>query len=134
VDRSKLRVLVVDDNPDTVDAAVFLLRLDGFDARSAYDSAEALKVAAEYKPQAVLLDMGMPGIHGAGLAKELRQLPRLNAAILIIGYGSQEIEKRLFESGCDHYFIKPVAWEVIFGLLDGIPGNRQVQTPQEGAG
>jgi response regulator RpfG family c-di-GMP phosphodiesterase len=123
--RHKLRILIVDDCQDTVDSTVALLRLDGFDLRPAYGSSEALKLAAEYKPHAVLLDMAMPEMDGAGLAKELRKLPGLDSALLICitGFGSQEIEKRVFESGCDHYFVKPVNWQVILGLLNRIELN-----------
>jgi CheY-like chemotaxis protein len=78
-----LRILVVDDNRDAADGLAHLLVLWGHSVRVAYDGQAGLHAAASFKPQIVLLDIGMPMMHGGTVARQLRQLPELKSAIIV---------------------------------------------------
>jgi two-component system CheB/CheR fusion protein len=104
------RVLIVDDNVDGANSLAALLRLMGNDARTVNDGPGALRVAAEYQPDIVLLDIGLPGMNGYDVARALRH-DVANGRPLIVavsGYGSQEAVERSVEAGFDAHFVKPM--------------------------
>lgn len=105
------RVLVVDDNRDAADSLALLMAAAGYAPRVAYGGRTALRVAAEYQPDVVFLDLGMPGMDGYELARRLRQEPSTRDALLVAvsGYGREEDRRRAREAGIDRYFLKPVA-------------------------
>jgi CheY-like chemotaxis protein len=113
------RVLVVDDNRDSVESLKMLLELWGHDVRSAYDGPTALAIAAEYRPGAVLLDIGLPGMNGYELAQGLRALagPQDLLLIAITGYGQDEDRQRAQEAGIDYHLVKPVEARELLKLL-----------------
>ena len=113
-----LRVLVVDDNEDTAKTLAMLLEMAGHDLRTAYTGPNALIVTLDYRPNVVLLDIGLPGLNGYEVAKRIRQQPVLHNILLVAmtGYG-QETDRQLSkESGFDHHLVKPVD----FGKLQEI--------------
>ena len=113
------RVLVVDDNEDSADMLARLLARSGHDVRTAYAGPSALDVAAEFLPEAVLLDIGLPGINGYEVARRLRQIPQLGGVKLVAmtGYG-QEADIRLAqEAGFDSHQVKPVDFVKVGELL-----------------
>jgi CheY-like chemotaxis protein len=116
---SPLRVLVVDDWPDTAESMAVLLRLWGHDVRIAHDGPAALAVAAVYRPDVVLLDVGLPGMDGYQVARQMRNDPRLREAFLVslTGYGQDSDLGRSREAGCDRHLLKPVDPEVLERLL-----------------
>jgi two-component system CheB/CheR fusion protein len=77
------RILVVDDNPDAIEASAFLLRRWGHEVRSARDGESALRVARAWLPEVVLLDLGLPGIDGIQVAAALRQEPSLGMCRIV---------------------------------------------------
>ena len=87
-----LRVLVVDDNVDTVTTLAMLVTESGHDVRTAYDGSAVLEAALDYRPNVVLLDIGLPGLNGFEVAKQLRQQPALQNVVLVAmtGYGARE--------------------------------------------
>jgi signal transduction histidine kinase/DNA-binding response OmpR family regulator len=105
-----LRVLVVDDNKDAAQSTALLLRLFGFQAQLAYDGAEALKAVAEFRPDAVLLDIGLPVMDGYEVARRLRAQPSAERLVLIAasGYGQEEDQLRSREAGFDTHLTKPL--------------------------
>jgi two-component system, chemotaxis family, CheB/CheR fusion protein len=115
------RVLVVDDNRDGADALKMYLQLAGQEVLVAYSGNEALEAAAEWHPDVVVLDIGMPGLSGYEVAKRLRERAwgapmRL---IALTGWG-QEHDKRLAaEAGFDHHVTKPVDPEHLVDLMSG---------------
>jgi CheY-like chemotaxis protein len=115
-----ITVLVVDDDNDTVESTVQLLKYVGYLALGAATAETALKLASAQPPHAVLLDLAMPGRDGCMLAQDLRRLPGMNEAILICitGYSSQEIQQRALKAGCDHVMIKPYEWPELLSVLD----------------
>lgn len=104
------RVLVVDDNHDAADAAGNLLEVTGADVRVVYDGASALEQVADFEPDVILLDLGMPGMDGYEVARRLRQHPQGKHATLIAltGWGQEEDRKRTRETGFHHHLVKPL--------------------------
>jgi PAS domain S-box-containing protein len=107
---SSRRILVVDDNVDAAESIAMLLRLWGHDVRLAYNGPEALQAAEAYRPEIVLLDIGLPGINGYDVARRLRQRPESQEAMLVAvtGYGQEEDRRRSVGAGFDHHLTKPV--------------------------
>jgi PAS domain S-box-containing protein len=105
-----LRVLVVDDHRDAAESLVILLRLWGHEVQSAHDGPTALAMAAAYRPDAVLLDIGLPGMNGYEVAERLQELPGWGNVMLVAltGYGQEEDRRRSRAAGFDRHLIKPV--------------------------
>lgn len=103
------RVLVVDDSADTAESMAELLRLDGHQVATTYDGSNAIEAARTFKPEVVLLDIGLPGMDGLEVARRLRKLPATEAALLIAisGYGQAEDRQRSVAAGFDEHLIKP---------------------------
>ena len=116
---SSLRVLVVDDNVDTVTTLVMLVQESGHEARTAYDGAAVLEAALDYRPNVVLLDIGLPGLNGFEVAKQLRQQPALQNVILVAmtGYGQEGDRRRSREAGFNHHLIKPGDFGKVLQIL-----------------
>ncbi len=119
------RVLVVDDNADGADSLALMLRLQGHEVRVAYNGAAALETAADYRPEVVFLDLGMPGMDGYEVARRLRAAPGLGDVRLaaVTGWGQVEDRRRTAEAGFDLHVVKPVEPGVLQQLLDGPRGT-----------
>lgn len=113
-----LRVLVVDDNVDASQTLSDLLEIWGHETRVAFDGHGALAVAAEFGPDVVLLDIGLPGLDGYEVARRLRSF-RAPSPILVAvtGYGQEEDQRRAAEAGFRHHLTKPVEPSVLERLL-----------------
>lgn len=111
VARPGSRVVVVDDDRDSAESMVLLLRLWGFVVESAHDGESALATIAATQPDAVLLDLGLPGIDGFGVAQRLREQPASRECLLVAvtGYGQQADRERTRLAGFRSHLIKPVA-------------------------
>jgi CheY-like chemotaxis protein len=116
---SSLRVLVVDDNVDAAQSLGLLLEESGHDVQTAYDGPTALKIALDYRPNVVLLDIGLPGIDGFEVAKRLRQQPDLRSVVLVAmtGYGQITDKQRSQEAGFDHHLVKPANFGKVLQIL-----------------
>jgi CheY-like chemotaxis protein len=114
------RVLVVDDNVDSADSLQALLEVMGHTARSAYEPLHALVIAEEFAPQIVVLDLGLPGMHGLELTRRLHALPQTANATLIAltGYGQSEDIERTQAAGIAYHLIKPVDIAVLQDVLN----------------
>ncbi len=114
-----LRVLVVDDNVDAAQTLGLLLKATGHDARMAYDGVSAVKVALEFLPNVVLLDIGLPGLDGYEVAKRLRQDSSLDGVVLVAvtGYGQATDKLRSQDAGFNHHLIKPADFARVQQLL-----------------
>ena len=115
---SKLRVLVVDDNVDSAETIAEMLKLWGHDVTTAHDGAAALEAARAYRPDAVLLDLGLPIIDGLETARRLRA-EGLKGALLVAvtGYGAAEDRARAAAAGFDTHLTKPVSPEALHDVL-----------------
>ncbi len=115
------RILVVDDNVDVVETTTMLLSLSGHQVRSAKDGLQALHVATEFRPDVVLLDIGLPLMDGYEVARRLRQTPQTAGALLIAltGYGQQGDRQRGRDAGFDGHMLKPVDPHALAKIIDG---------------
>ena len=113
------RILVVDDNADAADSLGMLLEVRGDEVRIAYDGLEALDAKADFRPEVVLLDIGMPKLSGYDVAKRIRQA-RGNAVLIvaITGWGQEDDRQRARDAGFNHHFTKPVDFEMLLELID----------------
>jgi PAS domain S-box-containing protein len=127
------RILVVDDKPDAADSLALLLRVTGHEVRTAYEGAAALKLAQEFKPEIVFLDVGMPGMDGFEVARRIRQEPDLSEVLLVAltGYNQEEDVRHCKEAGFDMHLCKPADLDVLQGLLNSRPPHsvHSVQEP-----
>jgi len=114
------RVLLVDDNVDAAESLAQLLSLSGHDARTAGDGSQALRLAQEFHPEVVFCDLGLPGMNGYEVAKELRLLPFGREIVLaaLTGYGQPSDREKSAEAGFDAHLVKPVDPSVIESFLD----------------
>ncbi len=104
------RILVVDDDPDGADSLAALLGLIGHETVVANDGLAALVLAETFRPDVVVLDLGMPGIDGFEVAERLRKTPSGKGLLLIAatGWGHPEDRRRSLAAGFDHHLAKPV--------------------------
>src|SRR5215469_13292162 len=118
----KRRLLVVDDNRDAAESMSMLLELWGHDVAYAYDGPSALETAEQWHPEAVFLDIGLPGMDGYEVAEKLRELPNAKGAVLvaITGYGQEDDRLRSLRAGIDHQLVKPVAPDALRSLIDSL--------------
>ncbi|WP_345817163.1 MEDS domain-containing protein (plasmid) [Paraburkholderia sp. PREW-6R] len=115
----KLKILVLDDEPDIVEATAALLEVHGHDVRRAYEAQDALSAAHAFRPDVVLADIGLPGIDGYEFARRLKSDPHIGHArlIAVTGYGSKADKDRSREAGFDLHLVKPVAPNVLLQSL-----------------
>ena len=122
-----LRILVVDDNPALVAMFATLLRLSGHDLETALNGTEALDRCMSFQPDVVLLDVGLPGLDGFAIARELRRRDGGHdlRIIGISGYGHKEYQDIGKEAGFDAYLVKPVDQDELERLLTTFMQNRK---------
>jgi PAS domain S-box-containing protein len=113
------RILVVDDNVDSATSLGMLLKYLGADIQVAHDGPAALASIESYRPDVVLLDIGMPGMDGYEVAKRVRQRSEFDQVILIAltGWGQDEDRRRTREAGFDHHLVKPADISALQSLL-----------------
>jgi PAS domain S-box-containing protein len=120
--RRVLRMLVVDDNADSVDAMAMLLESLGHRVETATRGDIALEKAATSWPEVVLLDIGLPGMSGYDLARALRAMPFPVPPVLIAisGYGRDSDRALAREAGFDHHLVKPADPQALFAIIDAL--------------
>jgi CheY-like chemotaxis protein len=118
-----VRALIVDDNVDAAASLGLLLDLGGHTTYIVHNGPEALKVVAEFKPDVVLLDVGMPGMDGYEVARALRSMPDLGRPVLVAvtGWGGPEDRLKSKNAGFDEHLTKPVDISMIELLLTTLP-------------
>jgi two-component system CheB/CheR fusion protein len=116
-----LRVLVVDDNVDAAATLAVLLENDGHEVRRAHDGPGALTAADAFRPDAVFLDLGLPGMDGYEVARRLRLRANDSRPLLVAvsGYGRDEDRRRSRMAGFDHHLVKPAELSVLRSALAG---------------
>ena len=120
---SRRRILVADDNVDSVDSLGLLLEFLGNEVTTANDGQTALEVAETFRPDVILLDIGMPKLNGYESCRRIRERPWGKSTILIAltGWGQAEDKRRSKEAGFDHHMVKPVDLSALEKLLAGLP-------------
>jgi CheY-like chemotaxis protein len=113
------RILIVEDNVDAADTLAELLTLLGHEVRVAHNGPTALEVAERFRPEVVLLDLGLPVMNGYEVAHKLKQLPCLSGVqlVAVTGYDQDEDRRRSHDAGFDHHLVKPVDIAAVEGLL-----------------
>jgi PAS domain S-box-containing protein len=115
----KRRVLIVDDNLDALESLSRVVKILGNETCQAKDGLEAVESAREFRPEIILMDIGMPNLDGYGAARRIRQEAwgRDVTLIATTGWGQDEDRRRSSEAGFDHHLVKPVDLELLQSLL-----------------
>jgi PAS domain S-box-containing protein len=113
------RILVVDDNRDSATSLAALLKLSGNETQTAYDGLQAMEAAASFRPDVMLLDIGLPKLNGYEVARKIREQPWGKKLMLVAltGWGQEEDRKKSQEAGFDAHMIKPVDHSALAKLL-----------------
>jgi signal transduction histidine kinase/CheY-like chemotaxis protein len=123
-----LRVLVVDDNVSSAQSLAMVLKLDGHEVQVTHDGASALESVRRFRPEVVLMDIGLPGMDGYEVARRLRQDADLAAGIALLaavtGYAEDEARRRSREAGFDHHLVKPIDPDGVLALLASLEWDK----------
>lgn len=113
------RVLVVEDNPDGLETLLALLEMLGHEVAGAADGGQALRMAAQFSPDVILLDLGLPVMDGFDVARRLRQEERFKSVFIaaLTGWGAEGDRKRTAEAGFDAHLTKPVELPALEAVL-----------------
>jgi PAS domain S-box-containing protein len=116
-----LRVLVADDNPDIADSLATLLGIYGCLVETAGDGEEAVAAAERFRPDLILLDIGMPRLDGHAACREIRRRPwgREATLVALTGWGQEEDRRRSREAGFDLHLVKPVGLKELEKVVEG---------------
>lgn len=127
--QQQLRVLVADDNLDGAETLAALLETMGHAVRTAHDGEAALVVAAEFDPDVVLMDIGMPKLNGYESCRRMRaaQGGAARTILAITGWGQQQDIERAREAGFDDHMVKPIDLANLAKFIDRKPGARVAQ-------
>jgi DNA-binding response OmpR family regulator len=98
------------------------LKLSGHEVHVASDGESALEAAGKFQPEIILLDVGLPGMHGYQVAERLRSLPENQNVIIVAltGYGQERDRIRAMEAGFDYHFVKPVDFAKLEALVNNL--------------
>ena len=113
------RILVVDDNEDSAESLSVLLRLQGHVVESAHDGRHALEAAERFRPDVILLDIGMPGMNGYDVCREIRKQP-WGARMLLLaqtGWGQDQDRQRTKDAGFNGHLTKPIDFDRLEEIL-----------------
>jgi len=113
------RILVVDDNVDSAETMAEILKLWGHEVQTAHDGVAALEAARAHRPDAVLLDVGLPVMDGYEIARRLRQEGLATLLVAVTGFGTAEDRRRAEEAGFDTHLTKPVSPDALRRVLRG---------------
>jgi CheY-like chemotaxis protein len=122
---SACKILIVDDNVDASESLALLLQLYGHETTTAYDGNAAIDVAEQFRPRVILLDIGLPGLNGYEVCREIRARPWGKQAIIaaVTGWGQDEDRRLSVEAGFDHHLVKPVDPEALQDWLAAISAD-----------
>jgi PAS domain S-box-containing protein len=126
----KRRVLVVDDNRDGADAMAMMLKLLGNEVAKAYDGQEAVAAAGAFRPEVILMDVGLPRLNGLDATRQIRQQSwgKAISIVALTGWGQENDREQSREAGCDGHLVKPVSLtdlQATLTSLGQLPGRQQ---------
>ena len=126
VSNAPRRVLLIDDNEDAAESLAMVLEIEGHDVRTGFSAADALTMAADWQPDVVLLDIGLPVMDGYEVARRLKANPALGAVRLVAltGYGRPEDLQRSAAAGFDGHLVKPVSIEALTEAIEAAGTGR----------
>ena len=116
---SKRRILIVDDNHDSAMSLGMMLNLMGNDTRTAHDGLAAVEAAGEFRPDVILLDIGLPKLNGYEACRRIREQPWSKGMVIVAltGWGQDEDRRRSEEAGFNHHMVKPVEVDALEKVL-----------------
>ena len=122
---SKRRILVVDDNLDSAESMTMMLQLLENEVRTAHDGLTAVELAEQFRPQVILMDIGMPNLNGYEATQRIREQPWGHGVVIIAltGWGQEEDRTRSKEAGCDGHMVKPVNLPDLEKLLENLASS-----------
>jgi len=115
--RDAKRVLIVDDNRDAADSLAMLLRLGHHEVLAVSSGQEALDAVRSFRPDLVLLDIGLPDLDGYEVARRLRAAGYQSTLTALTGFGQAEDRERTRRAGFDHHLVKPVDPRTLQAML-----------------
>ena len=116
------RLLLVDDNVDALQVMTELFRMHGYDCAVAEDGPQGLAAAMDHAPQIAIIDIGLPGLDGFGLAAELRRLYGADMTLIAMsGYSAADTRLRAEQAGFDDFLVKPIDMPALLQQLQGLP-------------
>ncbi len=120
---TRLRVLVVDDNLDGAASLAALLSMIGHEVHTAHDGEEAVRAAHEWRPQVVLLDIGLPKLNGYEACRKIRQQPwgQAMTMVAVTGWGDNTAQHKAIEAGFNRHLVKPVDPALLVAVLAELP-------------
>ena len=120
------RILVVDDNPDSAESLAMLLQLSGNETHMAHDGLQAVEAAERFRPEVVLLDIGLPQLNGYDACRRIREQPWGKTMVLIAltGWGQDEDRRQSQDAGFDAHLVKPVDYGALTELLATLPAEQ----------
>ena len=126
------RILVVDDNQDTAESLAMLLQITGNETYTAYDGEDAIIAVEKFKPDVVLLDLGLPKLNGYDACRRIRQQAWGKDVVLVAltGWGREEDHRRSKDAGFDDHMVKPVDLAAVTKLLASLPAEHESRLTQ----
>jgi len=131
MNNSEVRILLVDDEEDTVEFIKYNLEQEGFQIATAFDGREAIEKALSFKPNLIVLDVMMPNMDGVEVCNELRKLPQFKQTLITFLTARHEDYSQIagFDSGADDYISKPIKPRLLVSKIKSL--LRRIQTAQE---
>jgi CheY-like chemotaxis protein len=113
------RVLIVDDNVDAASSLSALLRITGNETHLAHDGVAAIEMAERFRPDVILLDIGLPRLNGYEACRRIRERPWGNRVVIVAmtGWGQESDRQRSREAGFDHHMVKPVDYAALMSAI-----------------
>ncbi|HZZ72655.1 MAG TPA: PAS domain S-box protein [Pirellulales bacterium] len=132
IDFEKRRILVVDDNVDAALSIAALLKAWGHEVQTVFSGPAALETVQTFRPEILLLDIGLPGMSGYEVAQHLRSEPALQGMIIaaVTGYGQESDQQRSFDSGFDYHITKPPDPSILETLILRVPRGAATDLPR----
>jgi CheY-like chemotaxis protein len=120
------RILIVDDNEDSAESLAILLKLSGHETHTAHDGLEGIEAAERLRPDAVLLDIGLPKLNGYEVCRRIREQPWGKDLVLVAvtGWGQEEDRHRSREAGFSAHIVKPVDHDALVKLFASLSSSR----------
>jgi signal transduction histidine kinase len=128
---ARCRILIADDNPDALESLALLLECDGHEVLKANNGMEACELAAQHRPQVVLLDLGMPILDGFEAARQIRERPWGEEIVLVAlsGWGQHADIQRSRECGFDSHLVKPASFAALEQILSQLAPDESAERP-----
>jgi CheY-like chemotaxis protein len=122
------RILIVDDNVDSAQSLAMLLEMSGHQAHTAHDGVEAVRCAERLRPDAILLDIGLPGQNGYEACRHIREQSWGKSVVLIAltGWGQEDARREAEVAGFDSHIVKPVDFEGLLRMLESLLARQRI--------